>query len=191
MTSNIVLRRLLAVHEALVAAALPHAFGGAIALAFHVGEPRATSDIDVNITADPLHAEQVLAVLPTPLGWGPADVSRCASDGQVRLWWRAEPFDTPLDIFLPQHPRLHELVVRRAEQVPLLGQSIPILTATDLLTFKVWFGRRKDWADVEAMLRYGKADWQETVEWIIELLGPDDDRLDTLRQIVAEVGSEG
>lgn len=38
------------VDEALTAAAVPHAFGGALALAYHVESPRATVDIDLNIS---------------------------------------------------------------------------------------------------------------------------------------------
>jgi hypothetical protein len=41
--------RLLAVHEALDQAELPHAFGGAIALGYCVVEPRGTRDLDVNV----------------------------------------------------------------------------------------------------------------------------------------------
>lgn len=189
MTSNIILRRLLAVHDGLDDAGLPHAFGGAIALAFHVGQPRATSDIDVNITGDPDDPERVFRSLPGPVRWDADDGRACRCDGQVRLWWREEPFDTPIDLFLPQHPRLHELVVSRAEQVELLERTIPVLSATDLMIFKVWHDRRKDWADIEAMLAYDKADHREAAEWITELLGADDARIDTLRALVAEVNA--
>lgn len=189
MTNNVILRRLLAVHEGLDAADLPHAFGGAIALAFHVGEPRATSDIDVNITADPLHPQPTLQALPARVAWGDDDIAAIQRDGQVRVWWREDPFDTPIDLFLTQHPRLHELVVRRAEQVELLGHTIAVLTATDLMIFKIWYDRRKDWADIEEMLRYAKADHREAAGWIAELLGPEDHRLATLQQLVTEVGA--
>ena len=38
--------KVIAIHEALLDAKLPHAFGGALALAYCVGEPRATRDVD-------------------------------------------------------------------------------------------------------------------------------------------------
>lgn len=109
MTSNVILRRLLEVYDALDSAALPHAFGGAIA-------------------------------------WP----SMSASHERQR-------------------------------------QRIPILTATDLMIFKMWFARRKDWADIEAMVQYGRADHFEAAAWIADLLGADDPHLATLQQIVTEV----
>ncbi len=36
-----------------------HAFGGALALAFHVGGPRATRDIDVNVFLPSINVDQV------------------------------------------------------------------------------------------------------------------------------------
>ena len=41
--------RLLAVHDALDGAGMPHAIGGAIALGYCVVEPRGTRDLDVNV----------------------------------------------------------------------------------------------------------------------------------------------
>jgi hypothetical protein len=46
---SVLAQRLLAVHAALDDAGLPHAFGGAIALAYCTLEPRGTRDIDVNV----------------------------------------------------------------------------------------------------------------------------------------------
>ena len=41
--------RIVALHAALHGADIPHAFGGALALAFCTAEPRGTQDIDVNV----------------------------------------------------------------------------------------------------------------------------------------------
>ena len=49
--------RILTIHQLLDKADVGHAFGGALALAYCTGEPRATRDIDINIF---LPAEQVL-----------------------------------------------------------------------------------------------------------------------------------
>ena len=54
-------QRLLAIHEALTGGGIPHAFGGAIALAYCTEEPRGTRDLDVNVFVEPAAAESVLA----------------------------------------------------------------------------------------------------------------------------------
>jgi hypothetical protein len=45
-------------------AGIDHAFGGALCLGYHVESPRATVDIDVNVTAEPRDAARVLRALP-------------------------------------------------------------------------------------------------------------------------------
>ena len=55
--------KLFAIHDALTARSLPHAFGGAIALAYCVEEPRGTRDLDVNIFCDAADAGEVLGRL--------------------------------------------------------------------------------------------------------------------------------
>lgn len=46
---SVLAERLLAVHDALADARLPHAIGGAIALGYCTEEPRGTRDLDVNV----------------------------------------------------------------------------------------------------------------------------------------------
>jgi hypothetical protein len=56
--------------------------------------------------------------------------------------------------------------------------------------FKALFDRRKDWADIEELLRYGKVDVGEARRWLIAIVGADDKRLSTLDEIVAEIAAE-
>ncbi len=56
--------QLLAVHDGLAAAGIPHAIGGAIALGYCVLEPRGTRDVDVNVFVPPERAREVFAALP-------------------------------------------------------------------------------------------------------------------------------
>ena len=56
--------RMLAVHDALRAAGLPHAIGGAIALGYCTLEARGTQDVDVNVFVAPSRTREVLAALP-------------------------------------------------------------------------------------------------------------------------------
>ncbi|WP_436701206.1 nucleotidyl transferase AbiEii/AbiGii toxin family protein [Nocardioides sp. BYT-33-1] len=167
----LLLRRLRAVHEALRDAGFDHAVGGAIALAVHVLEPRFTADIDLNVMADPEQPDAMLACLPEEIRI-PDDASRTiARDGQIRLIWPSP--DTPVDLFLPQHPTYHALVTERAEPVDFLGADIKVMTATDLIVFKVLFDRSKDWVDIEALLENGAGDAAEAIGWLTEFLGPD------------------
>ena len=56
--------RLVALHKALAARRVPHAFGGAIALAYWTRDPRGTSDIDVNVFLQVGKARRALDALP-------------------------------------------------------------------------------------------------------------------------------
>lgn len=170
--------KLLALHRVLADAGYAHAFGGAIALAYHVAAPRATADIDVNVQADVERAGELLAVLPAGIRHRPADAVTLRRDGQCRLWWDR----TPVDLFLPQH-ELHAVVMERTVVVEFAGVPVPILSATDLTVFKALFDRTKDWADIEEMLRPGapgSPDLAEVRFWLGRLVGPDDVRLDKL-----------
>ena len=72
----------------------------------------------------------------------------------------------------------------------MLDATVPILSATDLLVFKALFDRRKDWADIEELLRFGKPDVEEARRWLVSIVGANDRRLATLDGIVAEVTPE-
>lgn len=170
--------KLLAVDAGLRRGEITYAFGGAIALGYHVESPRATADIDVNITSDVSEAESVLRALPVEVAWDERDVDQIRRTGQVRLFWA----ETPVDLFFPQHD-LHDLVASRSELVLFAGTRIPIIAATDLTIFKAMFDRPKDWVDIDAMVSYGSPDLTEVQRWLSELLGGDDHRLVRLRQI--------
>src|SRR3954470_13077951 len=75
-------------HQALANAQIPHAFGGAIANAYH-GEPRATTDIDINIFLPESNHEGTLKALEQigiTIDWQ-RDSDIIKRDGQIRLQW--------------------------------------------------------------------------------------------------------
>ena len=72
MTS--IVDKILAIGEALDAARLPYAFGGALALAFCTERARGTIDIDVNIFVGPESAGAVLDALPPSVAHTDADL---------------------------------------------------------------------------------------------------------------------
>lgn len=182
MPPLLVLEIAVAVHAGLDRAGLAHAVGGALALGYHISEPRGTRDVDINVNIDPDQPQLLFDALPSGVQWSQADVDRARRDGQVRLFWpvfEGEGPPIPVDIFLPQH-ELHAVVAGRAERVPMLDTSVPILSATDLTIFKALFDRPKDWVDIQAMLAFGKVDESEVAHWLAAIVGSDDDRLHRL-----------
>lgn len=166
------------VDEALTSAAIPHAFGGALALAFHVESPRATVDIDVNISLPVDRAADVLTALPAGVTWSDADVLAIERDGQVRVFWDR----TPLDLFFPQDA-LHDVVASRVVQVPFRSRTIQIISGTDLVIFKALFDRPKDWVDIAEMVAYGNVDLDDARSWLTRLVGRRDRRVLRLTEL--------
>lgn len=165
---SVLAERLLAVHHALDAAALPHAFGGAIALAYCTEEPRGTRDIDVNVFVDASDVDRVVGALPSEVVHDDHDLDLLRRDGQGRLWWD----DTPVDLFFDVHD-FHRQVPLHVRAVPFAGGEIPVLGCEDLAVFKSMFARTKDWADLEEMVAAGSLDLTVTLGWVTRLLGPD------------------
>jgi hypothetical protein len=79
--------KIAAVHEMLDSMRVAHQFGGAVALAWY-RSPRATTDVDLNVTVAPDDAEPILGAI-THLGVTitPADRATIERDGQVTLDW--------------------------------------------------------------------------------------------------------
>ncbi|HWA68037.1 MAG TPA: nucleotidyl transferase AbiEii/AbiGii toxin family protein [Mycobacteriales bacterium] len=164
--------KILHVDRALDDAEIEHAFGGAICLGYHTDSPRATVDIDLNISLVPAEARLALQSLPRAVAWDSADVEQIERDGQARVFWE----HTPIDLFFPQH-ELHEALRERVERVPFGGATIPILSATDLAVFKALFDRPKDWVDIAEMLSYGEVDAAAVRKWLVRMIGAKDRRV--------------
>jgi hypothetical protein len=178
--------RVVAIETALRDARVPHAFGGALALAFHIAEPRGTRDIDVNVFVEETRAPSVLEVLPGGVAWTDRDLQLIEREGQVRLFWD----DTPVDLFFATH-RFHRHAGSHVEAVAFAGATIPILGATELTVFKAFFDRTKDWADIEAMLDAGTVDTHTALGWLVDVVGGDDHRVSRLRRLLDRVPPEG
>lgn len=164
--------RLLAVDAALAAGRTPHAFGGAIALAYWTQEPRGTRDLDVNVFLPVSAARGVLGALGTlGIAHDVDDLAAVTRDGQVRLWWD----DTPVDLFFDSVP-LHADAARDVRRVPFAGAEIPVLGPVQLAAFKAMFDRTKDWADIEAMLVAATLDLGEVERSLRPMLAADDHR---------------
>jgi hypothetical protein len=167
-------------HRAFSEAGIPHAFGGALALAFCIDQARATSDIDVNVFVAPSEAARVFSALPEGVRVTATDRRQAERDGQVRLWWDS----TPVDVFFAYHP-FHEHAATRTREVPFVEGTIPVLDCTDLTLFKAFFNRTRDWADIEAMAASRTVDADEADRWVTTLLGDDSDEAVRLRATLA------
>jgi hypothetical protein len=172
--------KLFTIHDSLTDAGLAHAFGGAIALAYCVEEPRGTRDLDVNIFADASEAESVLASLPGGVRVRKKDIAKVKQDGQARLDWDG----TPIDVFLNNVP-LHDAVASSVVWVSLEGRDIPVLDCASLTIFKAFFDRTKDWADIEAIAIATPEDVEGAAETIASLVGKDDSAVEKLKALTS------
>jgi hypothetical protein len=161
--------RLLELHRSLDATDVPHAFGGAIALAYWTLDPRGTSDIDVNVFLPAEECPIGLAALPAGIEQPPGTAEAIAREGQLRLWWAG----TPVDVFFDYVP-LHADAARNAQIVEFAGTAIPILGPVELTVFKAMFDRTRDWADIEAMASAHTLDFA-AIEIALRTLIEDDD----------------
>ena len=160
--------QLLAVHDALDAAGIPHAIGGAIALGYCTLEPRGTRDVDVNVFIGPERARDVFAALPAGVEFSGVLLEQAERDGQVRLRWGI----TPIDLFLSVLP-FHDHVAAHLREVPFEGRTIPVLDCMALAVFKAMFDRPRDWVDIEAMVEARALDLEEARRWVVEMVGED------------------
>lgn len=138
--------KMLAISGKLSTAGIPHAFGGAIALAYCIDEPRGTRDLDLNVFVEPSAARMTLTALPAKVEVNAESVAVAERDGQARLWWEG----TPIDIFFNSLP-LHEVAAERVVWVPLDGRKIPVIDCASLVVFKALVDRGKDWVDIESI----------------------------------------
>ena len=167
-------------HDSLESAGLAHAFGGALALAWCVPEPRLTADVDLNVFVPVDELDRVLTALPEEVETTEAARRLMARDGQARLWWSG----VPVDVFLSTD-EFHAAVGRRVVRHQILGQDLPFLACLDLAVFKAFFDRGKDWVDIEQMLAAGAFAAADAIEILLRYLGPDDHRIARLKAATA------
>ncbi len=167
----------------LAAAGVPYAIGGAIAYGFW-GNPRGTRDLDVNLFVPVDQAGPALDVL---IGAGVLldrhEALRTGAErGDARGFYR----DVPIDLFFVSIP-LHEAAARRTVVVRLLGESIRILSAEDLVVLKLLFFRGKDVVDVERVVavQAAKLDRDYVRCWLVDCVGPDAERVRKWDEICA------
>jgi hypothetical protein len=170
--------KVIAIHQRLDAARVPHAVGGALALAYYA-EPRATIDVDVNVFVPTKRWPDVRDAL-APLGIDVGvDEAALARDGQVRLWWDRNP----VDLFF-SYDEFHDEMQRGARRVPFGEETLPILAPEHLAVCKAMFDRTKDWLDIEQILVATQPlDLAEIRSWLERMVGESDPRVAKLAEI--------
>lgn len=163
--------KIVAIHGQLTRAKTPHAFGGALALAYYA-EPRATIDVDLNLFVPPssyLDIERDLARIGVGNG---VDLGVVERDGQCRLRWG----NTPIDLFFA-YDALHVAMRLATRSEPFGETKIPVLAPEHLLVCKAIFNRPKDWLDIEQMLVcVDDLDLAEVRAWLARIVEADDPR---------------
>lgn len=170
--------RIVELAEALDTADVPHAFGGALALAWCTERARATIDIDVNLFVGVEAASKVYDALPEGIVVTETDRRSIDRDGQTRLWWD----ETPVDVFFNTTP-FHEAAAQRIRFETFGGRQVAFLSCPDLAVFKAFFNRTKDWADLEEMAAAGTLDVEMVLGVLAHYLGGTDERIDRLRAL--------
>jgi hypothetical protein len=173
--------KVIAVHDALRHAKIPHAIGGALALAYYA-EPRATIDIDLNLFVPTDRRNEVAeALVPLGVDAGALESDALLRDGQCRLWWG----ENPVDLFFAYDP-IHEEMRERSRRLPFADQTLPFLSPEHLAVCKAMFDRPKDWLDIDQMLiANDDLDVADVDRWLERMVGPDDGRLRRLRELTA------
>lgn len=141
-----------AVHRSLEEAGVPHAFGGAFALAYY-GVPRPTTDIDVNVFVR-------------------------AQQSELKLDWEG----TPVHFFFSCDPLHEEMEkqVRKVPlgdgTIPLVSSEHLIIRKALLDRTKDWLDIE------QILVATSPLDLQEIERWLEQMAGIDDPRLTKLRR---------
>ncbi len=173
------IEKILLLHQRLTQQQIPHAFGGALALAWCTQRARGTIDIDVNLLIPASDWQPALNALPVEVKVTQKDKQLLERDGQARVWWDK----TPLDLFL-NSTDFHDGIAGRIRWERFAGESLPFLSCFDLAVFKAFFNRTKDWADLEEMALAGTLQRARVQATLIEYLGADDVRIEKLAALV-------
>ena len=171
--------------DALEAADLPYAVGGALALGYYT-PPRGTVDVDINVfIAVPGDIDKAVACL-VACDFEPDNPSTlhrtAADDGQ----FRGRLDGMRVDVFVPAID-LYAALERGRRQVLIANRPGWILGPEDLAVLKMMFFRRKDLADVEALVHAQGAslDLAAIRAQLVDLMDEDDERVSEWDSIVA------
>jgi hypothetical protein len=165
-------------HASLLKAELPHAFGGAIAVAYY-GEPRMTKDIDINVFISGERWGKISEAL-APLGIDTELEDRdLRNQEELKLKWE----ENSLHFFF-SCDSLHEEMKRRVQIVSFADGTIPLVAPEHLVVRKATLDRPKDWIDIEQILvATDPLDLDEIETWLERMVGRNDSRFAKLSEL--------
>jgi hypothetical protein len=144
------------------------AFIGALARAAWA-EPRATTDVDVQIAVDATEWASLVSRLEqtgfTSVKVTPGGAGESVPD---QAFFRA-PAGVRVDLLVAKTP-FEEVAIARATEADVLGRKVPVVTREDLVVYKTLAGRPRDVADVVAVLDAARLsgapiDWEYVERW--------------------------
>jgi hypothetical protein len=159
----------------LEASRLPYAFGGAIALSAW-SEPRATTDVDVNLWVDDSELPQAVKVLSEA---GVAiELEEAQRGARERGMFAAPHGSYRVDVFVPSVPFYDEALKRRM-RVTLAERQTWVLSPESLAVFKMLFFRPKDLVDLARLIevRRPPLDVAFVRGWLLDMVGPENLRV--------------
>lgn len=145
MKSGSLTQALLAVHDVLVAAQIPHALCGGLAANLYREEVRATVDVDVAVAVAPARVVDLVRKFEDE-GW------------KVEAYWRQ---GEQLRLTRSDLPRVDCILattdyerkaIDQAVSARIEGHELTVLTPEDLIVFKLIAGRARDYEAVAAII---------------------------------------
>ncbi len=169
--------------DALEAAGLPHAIGGALALAV-AGVPRGTADVDINVFVDD---DRVPALVVTLRGLGiDVELAHAIEAGHRDGMFVARWDGMRIDVFLPSIPFALEAQRTRILVTDDTGWRGWFLSAEAIAVFKLLFFRGKDRVDLERLVAVRpELDHAYVRRWLVEMMGEADERVTAWDDLVA------
>lgn len=163
---------------------IDYALGGAIAYSAWA-EPRATRDVDLNLWLPLERLDEGLDILER-VGLS-LDRAKAHTEAAERGMFVGRLGEYRVDIFLPSVP-FYDEALRRRVRTRVANRDTWVLSAETLAVFKMLFFRPKDLTDVGRLLQIqrGRLDLEFVRRWLVDMLGPDDERIETWDRIVTD-----
>ena len=132
-------------------------------------EPRATKDVDFVVAGDQASYEAVVASLAAH-GFVPANVVTTAPDAVPDLALYRDANARRIDILFAKTAFERSALARRQTRTPYESVQLPVVSAEDLIVYKLIAGRTQDFADVEKVIAAQSAaenplDWTYIEKW--------------------------